>query len=82
MAKNKNGETSPSLPLAGMLIMGILGAVVVGASFDVIKFWPQPQSVEPYFGFGTGAWWGLIVGAVAGLVIGWLTDDNHFSKLD
>lgn len=79
MAKKTN-DTSPSLPIAGMVIMGILSAVVIGASFDVIRVWPQPQSVEPYFGFEVGAWWGLIVGAVVGLVIGFLTDDKHFQQ--
>ncbi|HEY9788324.1 MAG TPA: hypothetical protein V6D17_23245 [Candidatus Obscuribacterales bacterium] len=77
---NKKESTGINLPLAGMVFAGVLSALIVGASFDIIKYWPQPQSVEPYFGFETGIWWGLIAGGVVGLVIGYLTDDSHFSR--
>jgi ABC-type uncharacterized transport system permease subunit len=68
------------LPLAAMMVMGILGAIVVGASFEVIKVWPLPASVAPYFGWKWGAVWGLVVGCIHGFVLGYLTDDRHFSK--
>jgi len=69
-----------TLPIAAMLLMAFLGAIVVAGSFEIIKFWPQPQSVEPYFGPGVGAVWGGVAGAVFGFVLGFLTDDNHFKR--
>jgi len=78
--ENTQKENSATLPIWAMFFMAGLGAIVVGASFEVIKFYPQPQSVEPYLNFGGGAVWGLIVGGISGLVIGFLTDDSHFRK--
>lgn len=69
-----------SLPLLGAIILGIGGAIVVGASAEVINFWPQPPSIAPYFGWEVGAWWGLVVGVVTGLIIGFITDDKHFEN--
>ncbi len=66
------------LPTAGMLLLGFLGAIISGASFEVIKYWPQPQSVAPVFGFWDGFAWGGVVGGISGLVIGFLTDESHF----
>ncbi len=77
---NSQKESGFSLPIWAMVLMAGLGAVLSGASFEVIKHYPQPQSVEPYLNFGGGAVWGLIIGAVTGLVIGFLTDDSHFKK--
>lgn len=81
-AKNKDASSGLSLPMAGMFLMAIAGALVAGGSFEVIKVYPLPQSVDPYFGFAGGATWGLIAGAVVGLVIGFLSDDSHFSSQD
>lgn len=75
----KQVDKGMGLPTAGMLLLGILGAIVSGASFEVIKYWPQPQSVAPVFGFWEGFAWGGTVGGLAGLFIGFLTDDQHFS---
>lgn len=75
---NKENTSASNFPIQAMVIMALLGAVLTGASFEIIKVWPQPASVEPYFGFWGGAMWGLAVGAVTGLVIGFLTDERHF----
>jgi hypothetical protein len=69
-----------SLPIVGMLILGILGAITVAACFVVIRSWPLPESVAPYFGGRIGFVWGGIVGAVTGLIIGYLVDDQHFQE--
>ena len=73
----KNG---PGLPSAAMVVIGVLSAIVVSASFVVIRYWPLPVSVAPYFGARQGAMWGLVVGAICGLVLGFLTDDSHFPE--
>lgn len=79
MAAKKHAESSgPSLALKAMVIMAILGALVAGLSFEIIKYWPLPQSVEPYFGFTEGMWWGLLAGAGFGWVIGFITDENKY----
>lgn len=67
-----------SMPLAGALVMALAGAVVSGASFYVIKYWPLPASVVPVMGWEGGACWGAVVGALSGLVLGFLTDEKHF----
>ncbi len=66
------------MPIAGMWLLGIGGAVVAGLSFQIIPYWPLPPSIEPYYGWDTGAVWGLAVGLVTGLVIGYLVDERHF----
>ncbi len=78
--KRTASENSQALamPLAGALLMSLVGAVVVGASFCVIKYWPLPASVAPVMGFEGGACWGAVVGALSGLVIGYLIDEKHF----
>ncbi len=76
---SQNGKKSGStFPLAAAFCIAIMGAIVSGLSFYVIKHWPLPISVAPYFGFKIGALWGLVVGAVSGLVLGFCTDDTHF----
>jgi len=79
MAKQHVTGRARGLPIATMLMFAILGALVVGASFAVIRHWPLPVSVTPYMGFSGGFWWGLIVGAISGLVLGFLADENHFA---
>lgn len=69
-----------SLPIVAGLLMAALSAIVVGFSFVVIKYWPQPASVAPALGFSGGAWWGIAVGAFTGFILGFLTDDKHFSQ--
>lgn len=64
-----------------MCSFAVIGAVVVGLCFEVVKYWPLPVSIAPYFGFQTAACWGFIVGGINGLVLGYLTDDNHFDKV-
>jgi hypothetical protein len=78
MTPKKVEKTGSSFPLQAAFYMAILGAVVVGFSFEVIKYYPLPASVDPYFDGWTGSIWGAIVGAISGLVLGYLTDDNHF----
>ncbi len=70
------------LPSAAMVVIGLASALVSGFSFFIIRYWPLPVSVAPYFGFRQGALWGLVVGAVCGLVLGYLTDDSHFADAD
>ena len=76
-SKNENGL---SLPVAMMLIMGFGAAVIVALCFAVVNYWPQPVSIAPYFGWKTALWWGLIVGGVTGLVLGFILDDGRFEK--
>ena len=61
--------------------MGVIGAIVSSLSFIVIRYWPVPASVAPYFGGRIGLVWGLVVGAVVGLIIGFLVDDKHFEQV-
>lgn len=77
---NSQKENGFSFPIWAMIFMAGLGAVISGASFEVIKVYPLPVSVEPYLNFGGGAVWGAIIGGVTGLVIAHLTDDNHFKN--
>lgn len=80
MATNNNpkSDTGMSLPVIGMLLVGIASAVIVAVSTEVINFWPLPPSVAPYFGWEQGLWWGLIPGGVTGLFIGWMVDERHY----
>jgi hypothetical protein len=48
----------------------------------VIRVWPQPASVAPYFGGRIGLIWGLVVGALFGLILGYLVDDAHFAEIE
>ncbi|MDZ4835426.1 MAG: hypothetical protein SGJ27_16735 [Candidatus Melainabacteria bacterium] len=67
-------------PVMAMIVMAILSAVVVGGSFEVIKYWPQPQSVDPVCDWLTGGIWGFVAGGFFGFVLGFLTDDSHFPR--
>ncbi|HEY9871183.1 MAG TPA: hypothetical protein V6D08_18610 [Candidatus Obscuribacterales bacterium] len=81
MAENKEKKSNGlSMPLVGMLILGGLGAIVSAASFEVIKHYPEPVSVVPYFGPDIGFIWGAVVGVIVGGIIGYLVDDNHFEE--
>lgn len=80
MTPKKVEKKGTNLPLLAMFWTALFSAVIVCFSFEVIKVWPLPQSVDPYFGGFTGAAWGLVVGAIAGLVLGYLTDDSHFES--
>ena len=70
----------PPLPFTGAILMALISAIVVGFSFVVIKHWPQPASVAPSLDLLSGAWWGIIVGGITGFILGFLTDDKHFSE--
>jgi len=74
-----NNENGLSMPLTGMLLMGVTSAVVVSACFIVVRHWPLPVSVAPYFGGRIGLVWGLVAGAIIGLIIGYLVDEKHFA---
>lgn len=82
MAQKEKVKNGIGLPSAAMVVIGIAGALVSGLSFLIIRYWPLPVSVAPYFGFRQGAMWGLIVGAAFGLCLGFLTDDSHFQDSD
>jgi hypothetical protein len=78
-SKTQNSGDGVSLPIFGCLTMGLLTGLVSGFSFEIIKYWPQPVSVVPALDFGQGFLFGAVIGAVSGLVIGFVTDDNHFA---
>lgn len=78
MAKKESTPEGMSLPVIGMLLLGSLGAVVVSAQCEVIKVWPLPVSIAPYFGGEVGVWWGLIIGAGVGLYVGFISDESHY----
>ena len=80
MAKKEDTPHGLTFPTQAMCVMAIFSAIIVGASFEVIKFWPQPQSVEPYFDWTVGWIWGAVMGGFSGFVLGFLTDDNHFKR--
>ncbi len=64
MTPKKVEKTGSNFPLVASFFMALTGAVVVGFSFEVIKYYPLPASVDPYFDGFTGAAWGAIVGAI------------------
>ena len=76
--KKSSSKNELSTPLIAAIFGALLSAPVVGYSFVVIKYWPQPASVVPALSFSEGMWWGAIVGALMGLILGFLTDDKHF----
>jgi len=80
MGASKATKSGSSFPVAAMIVIALVAALVSGTSFWIIKYWPLPASVAPYFGFKMGALWGLIVGAVSGLVLGFCTDDSNFDN--
>jgi hypothetical protein len=78
MTEQDNNELS--MPLIGMLLVGICSAIVVAACFVVIRYWPQPISVAPYFGGRVGLIWGAVAGSLIGFCIGYLVDEKNFSS--
>jgi hypothetical protein len=81
MENSKDKESGGfGLPLAALVVMGLVTGLVSGASFEVIKYWPLPASVVPALDFWQGFVFGFVVGAVSGLVIGFCTDDRHFAS--
>jgi hypothetical protein len=84
MAKKIERTEAMSAPILGMLVMAIAGGLLVGSSFVAITAWPHPISVAPYYEdslFLTGFAWGMVVGAFFGWIVGFLTDENHFSDV-
>jgi hypothetical protein len=84
MPKTVQNTEAMSVPVLGMLVMALAGGLLVGGSFAVITAWPQPISVAPYFEdnlFMTGFSWGFIFGAAIGWVIGYMTDESHFTDV-
>lgn len=79
MSKKDNNAGGLGLPTTAMVVIGLVSGVIVGLSMIVIKYYPLPASVVPYFGFRMGFAWGAIVGGVSGLILGFLTDDKHFA---
>ncbi|HEY9790890.1 MAG TPA: hypothetical protein V6D22_10855 [Candidatus Obscuribacterales bacterium] len=78
---NTQKSTGLPRPILSMIVFAVVGAILVGASFNVIIYWPLPVAVAPYFEdslFATGAAWGFICGGFIGWLIGWLTDERHF----
>ena len=69
-----------SLPIAACIVMAIVTGLVSGGSFEVIKYWPLPASVVPALDFSQGFLWGVVVGGVTGLILGFATDDSHFAS--
>lgn len=67
-----------SLPMLGMIIMAVTGAIVVGLGCKIINYWPLPASVIPYFGGKIGACWGLVVGAATGLFVGFIANEANY----
>lgn len=70
-----------SMPILGMLVLGIAGAVTVAAQVEVINYWPQPVAVAPYFHWETGLLWGLIAGGAFGLIVGFIADEKHYPDM-
>jgi Na+/proline symporter len=78
MANKKSDNGEQNFPLMAGVMAGLLGGLIVGASFWIINYWPLPPSVAPYFGFKEGFLWGGVIGFSFGSIIGFLTDDKHF----
>lgn len=78
MAKKESSPEGMSMPIIGMLVIGLLSAVVVAAQVELIKYWPQPATTAAVFGGDVGFWWGLLVGAPVGLLIGFIADEKNY----
>lgn len=80
MAQMEKNESGLGMPVTMMLILGLTGAVVVALCFVLVKYWPLPVSVAPYFGWKDAFAWGGIAGGLTGLLLGHLLDDRHFER--
>jgi hypothetical protein len=80
MATQQAQATGMPMPLAGAILVGIAGALLTGTSFWFITIWPLPVSVEPMMDFQGGLVWGGVVGAICGLVLGFIVDEKHFEE--
>ncbi len=80
MAKHESNPSGLSTPVLGMIVVGSLGALVVGLSFVIINYWPRPASVAPALDFSQGLAWGAVVGSITGFVLGFLVDEKHFTE--
>jgi membrane associated rhomboid family serine protease len=80
MAKQESNPSGLSMPILGMIVVGIAGALIVSCSFVIIQYWPLPASVAPALDFGQGLAWGAVVGAISGFVLGFLVDEKHFTE--
>jgi uncharacterized membrane protein len=78
MNEKPSSQNKLSTAFLAAIFLGVISAFVVGFSFEVIKFWPLPASVAPALTLEQGIWWGAIVGALTGLILGFLTDEKHF----
>lgn len=79
--KVKNGSGSAlGLPVAACIAMALVTGLVSGGSFWVIQYWPLPVSVAPALTFPEGFLWGVVVGGVSGLILGFVTDDAHYAS--
>ena len=82
MSNQSQKSGGPNLPIAACIVMALATGLVSGASFEVIKVWPLPVSVVPALDFSQGFMWGLVVGGVSGLVLGFITDESHYSSAE
>jgi uncharacterized membrane protein len=80
MATQQAKAATFPMPLAGALLVGSVSSIVVATSFWFITVWPLPVSVEPMVDFQGGLVWGAVVGAISGLVLGFLVDEKHFDE--
>lgn len=80
MAKKDSKPQEMSLPVIGMLLMSVAAALIVAGQCEVIKYWPLPVSVAPYFGGDVGFWWGLLAGGAVGLFVGFISDEKHYES--
>lgn len=78
-SKKVAAEQGFGLPVMAMLFIGIISGIVSAFSFWVIPYWPLPASVAPMLDWQGGLAWGLVIGGVSGLVLGFCTDDNNFA---
>jgi hypothetical protein len=80
--KKKQADYALSVPIVAMMVCAVASALIVGASFWIINYWPLPVSVAPYYEWNVGVVWGFLVGGLFGYCIGWLTDERHFTDTE
>jgi hypothetical protein len=82
MSNQSSNSGGPNLPIAACIAMALATGLVSGASFEIIKVWPLPVSVVPALDFSQGFLWGVVVGGISGLIIGFVTDDNNYPSVE